>query len=515
MDRQLALPAVSGSRQRKSRLLASGDGPGGSLRSWKVASLFLLGSILLQGAWSLAIPPFMGNDEIDHAYRASEVARGDWGPPRVVAQHGVGELVRVPDRTVSAASDACQAVDYYGPDNCIPVARYRDGSVEIASSAARYSPVYYWLVGFVGKPFQGVAALYVMRAATIALCSSLFALSAYCVTRWARTSWPYVGLVAAMTPVSIYSGSVVAPNGVEIAAAVWLWAALFGIATKGSENECAALVRHAGLAAALLVLPRTLGPFWLATIGFTWAIAAGRVRLGQVVRAADWGARAAWGFAGTAIAWAIWWDLAAQPNMPSSTTNLKLGSPWHILPGQLPLWLLQVIAAFPRRHDAAPAPVYAIWLLLFAVLVFLALRKARAKRALLVALALGVLIPVAMTAPTYSAVGPVWQGRYGLPYLSGIAIASGWALDQSRGSKAPTGWTLWVGAAGIALAYSLSVVHAGQLAHSRLAGAAHSDLLAASHAWILTALTVAGCSIWLLGTVLARHLAEPSPSITG
>jgi hypothetical protein len=40
--------------------------------------LVLVGVMLLQSAWILAVPPFRGSDEFDHAFRAAGVATGQW-----------------------------------------------------------------------------------------------------------------------------------------------------------------------------------------------------------------------------------------------------------------------------------------------------------------------------------------------------------------------------------------------------------------------------------------------------
>lgn len=43
-----------------------------------IVLLVVAGSFLLQAAWILAVPPFRGMDEPDHAYRAESVAAGRW-----------------------------------------------------------------------------------------------------------------------------------------------------------------------------------------------------------------------------------------------------------------------------------------------------------------------------------------------------------------------------------------------------------------------------------------------------
>ena len=73
------------------------------------ASLLAAGVLLVQLAWILTVPPFRGIDEFDHAYRAAAVAHGQWLPRASASVRGHGEYV------------------------------------EVASGAARYNPVFYWL----------------------------------------------------------------------------------------------------------------------------------------------------------------------------------------------------------------------------------------------------------------------------------------------------------------------------------------------------------------------------------
>ena len=82
----------------------------------------MLGTLLMQAAWWLALPPFRGTDEFDHAYRAAAVAGGQWRPSGEIAAHGRGELVTVPRSLVSAAEPVCSSYPYTGHDNCHPVA---------------------------------------------------------------------------------------------------------------------------------------------------------------------------------------------------------------------------------------------------------------------------------------------------------------------------------------------------------------------------------------------------------
>ncbi len=99
----------------------------------------------------------------------------------------------------------------------------------VASGAGRYHPLFYAVIGTPALPFHGDTALYVMRAATALLAAAFVWLAIRAASTWARTRWPYLGIVVACTPVVVYSSSIAAPNGVEMMAALALWMSLIGL----------------------------------------------------------------------------------------------------------------------------------------------------------------------------------------------------------------------------------------------------------------------------------------------
>ncbi len=134
-----------------------------------------VGILLAQAAWILALPPFRGSDEFDHAYRAAGVASGQWRLTEY-AREGRGMVVEVPADLVAAASGQCDSLKYTGHDNCHPISDAGDGRVTVATAAGNYNPLFYWVIGTAAKPFHGAAALYAMRIATAVLCAVGFAL---------------------------------------------------------------------------------------------------------------------------------------------------------------------------------------------------------------------------------------------------------------------------------------------------------------------------------------------------
>ena len=161
-----------------------GAGMRAQVRAWWVTfAVAFVGVTLVQLAWALAVPPFRGSDEHDHAYRASEVADGEWRPDYVPPEHGRGDLITVRRDIVAAAHPVCTWLKYTAHDDCNGVRRIDDRHVLVASAAARYNPAFYWVIGSVAKPWTGAAALYAMRAAAAAMCAAAIA---GCAGSWAR-----------------------------------------------------------------------------------------------------------------------------------------------------------------------------------------------------------------------------------------------------------------------------------------------------------------------------------------
>lgn len=452
----------------------------------------LVGVLLLQTAWILVVPAFRGLDEHDHAYKAAAVARGDWSATHEQPSGQWGELVKVPRDLVTAAHPVCDWLRYTTYASCTPLRTSSGGQVEVTSSAARYNPVFYFVIGSAARPFSGDAALYAMRAGAAVMCAVMLALAAATLRgRDGEGRWAVVGLVAATSPIVVYSTSVAAPNGLEMASAAVVWAAASRLATGGTGTRGLLATLVAG--AVPLASLRALGPLWLCLILAVVLVAFGAAHVRRLGRRTD--ARSALAVVGLAVIAGITWSLAASTNAPPPADGTGAReSVWAALPVQVFLWLLQSVGAFPARDDPAPPVVYAVVLIAWAALVGMAVRYAsrRQRRALLVVVAVSVLLPSAVTVATYSAVGTAWQGRYTYPVAMGALILAGLILDRADvGSQR---------ALKVASALAVVGVTISQLASQlRVLGAdAPTEPLAQASAWPLPAaasvvvLTVAG-----------------------
>lgn len=395
---------------------------------WSAPALVLLGMLLVQTAWILATPPFRGIDEVDQAYRAAAVARGEWvaeGTP----QHGRGGLVTVPAGIVAAAHAQCAALSYMKHDNCNPAEKLPHGEVRVASAASRYNPVFYWVVGSVALPFKGAVALYVMRAVSALLCALGLAIAAWCMGRSSRTRWPMAGLLLAVTPVFAYSTVLPAPNGLEMVAGLVLWCSL--LALGGERRPGDGWVLGWVIAASLsLVTLRSLGPLFAVLIVLC-VLVARRMEVGAI-----WWAHCRWLVTDVVLTLlatmaSVWWILAQSPLGASGRDYSKV--PYTDVLHVLPLGIFQTIAAFPLLSERAPSFVYIVYLALVVAILVFALRRCRGswRQALILGLALSQVMPLVLSLAGLRTVGIVWQGRYGLPLVAGLTVLAGVVLDRT------------------------------------------------------------------------------------
>ena len=233
------------------------------------------------------------------------------------------------------------------------------------------------MIGTAARPFDGSAALYAMRIATALLSGAFIWAAARAASTWARTRWPYLGIAVACTPVALYSATIAAPNGVEIMAALSLWMSLIGLLLARPEH-IRGLAANAAVSGAALATLRPLGPLWCLVI--VGAVLVGvRAQPGRVTELLRRPAVLAGGLvvllgAVQGTAWVLAMD--ALKIGSGGTGHTSLGSRLGVGAREIPVWMLQTIAAFPLRNENTHPAVYVCYLTLFLVVVILALRSA-------------------------------------------------------------------------------------------------------------------------------------------
>jgi hypothetical protein len=411
------------------------------------------------------MPPFAGMDEWDHVYRASSVAHGQWIAPPSQATRGTGAFVQVPSDIVRAARTECERLNYGGENECIGTA---NGELtEVASGAGRYHPLYYAMVGWPSQFLDGEAALYGMRLVGLLLCWTLLMASLWLLRRW---SGPLLGLVVcfALTPTVIYASVIVAPNGMEMASGLALWAALATLVHERRRDALDLWTVGLGVVSGTLLLSlRSLGPLWAAMIvGLAllawpglWPRAADLLRSRKGVIAALW-------LGGVALG-SVWW-IRSQGALKVGTSDegtFDLGERVGRSLRETLVWTFQYIGAFPYRNNPAPALIYVTALTVLITIGVMAVRRATRRERWAIALTVGAAyaIPVGITVATMEKFGTAWQGRYALPLLLGVAILCGIALD--RAVTRPRAWVLYGAVVLYMLTHAVATVNTWWLEH--------------------------------------------------
>ena len=449
----------------------------------------------------ITIPPFRGIDEIDHVYRAAAVAQGD-----VVAgaraSDGRGWLVEVPPSLVAAAESQCRQLHYYGRDNCEAVAVTADGDALIASSAASYHPAFYWVIGTAARPFDGTGALYAMRIVAALMCLLFLGLAAWAIGRL-PTRWPTAALMLAVSPVLVYSTTVAAPNGLEMSAGLSLWCSLLGFAQDDDSARGRRLLSAAIASAVVLGTLRLIGPLFILLIVVSvaalqwqsfWMAVRRQLRLFAVGVA----------LVAASVAEFAWWTfgphaLATDAVGPEGPTTLDLGN--------LVLWPLQSIAAFPLRDQPGALVVYPVVGALVIALVLVALYggTCRERMVLLASLTVALTLPVVLTLVTLKSTGVIWQGRYGLPYAVGFVLVAG-VIRGRHVSRCSLPWSLTIPCL---FGYSVAVVACLlKVAHIEMSGNAAS---ASDPVWQAPGVVPIGVLVALAVTCFAAALSGGAP----
>ena len=179
-------------------------------------------------------PPFRGMDEFEHVFRAAGVASGQWQLTEPVEDaRGLWSTARGPPgrrhRAVLVAA-LHRTHDLRGRR-----ARQRLGAG--GERGRRLQPGV-----LLGRRDRGRAHLrgdgVVRHAVHLRLpVRPLIAASAAAVRTWAPGPWVVVGMVLGTSPTLLYSTTVVAPNGLEMAAGLCLWASLLGLGAPGVTDR--------------------------------------------------------------------------------------------------------------------------------------------------------------------------------------------------------------------------------------------------------------------------------------
>ncbi len=328
-----------------------------------------------------------------------------------------------PDRPASCQSD---------------VRRHPPGLAEADTSAGRYNPLYYGLVGWPSLILEGAASLYAMRIVSGILVSVFTALTATVIGGWRRRLLPTLGLLVAVTPTFMFLGGMVNPNALEATATMAAFTAALSLVLHPDPRRTTLLAVVLGGAGAVAANSRGLSPLWLAVVLGGVFFVAPRPRVWQALRPAS--VRIALGVIAAAAVAAVTWTLVAGAlPSPAGTVHYPgVGtSPFAGFVATVSNTFdygREMIGLFGWLDTPAPFVVFFLWSAFVGVGAAAAIILLRRRRRLIAigGIATFVALPAVVAGLYVTTGGYIWQGRYALPLFACLAILVGSLLPPPR-----------------------------------------------------------------------------------
>lgn len=399
--------------------------------------LVLAGWVLLSVAWIFGNPEFAGPDEHSHYLRALEVGRGNLiTEHRPDAATGGTEAalrrnreitfeVRVPGGK-GPPEPGCYVNDRDVDAGCLDRQRPPAEEVETTTPVGNYQPLPYLLPGLAIRLADSPGpALRLARAVNALLVLLLLYLALRMV--WSPDAGPIslLGLVVAVTPMAVYSGSVLNGSGPEIAGAIAFACAALRLRRDASCARSPRVWAVIGAAGVVLALSRSTGPAWLVLLAATVIALDGPRAALRYARAGGRAAVAALAALVVAVGLNLAWERAYGPELVTGFANLRAvldeaaGEWWRASS--------EMVGKFSYLEFRLPPVAYVAWFAAGLALVAVALRvSGRRDRAVLAAALLAALVlPMVMWVYAIRQTGFGLQGRYVLPVLAIVPLLAG------------------------------------------------------------------------------------------
>lgn len=378
--------------------------------------LFALG-LCIAMAWGLASPRLNGPDERDHAIRAVGTVRGHLIGDFELGARGYRMNVPVPHQACAPLLD--DQID------CRPSTA--PGEANILTGEFRHPPPYYAIVGLPTLVSLGVNVGYAMRLVSALIGAALLAWALQSAIESGRRIH-VLGVVAATTPIVWFLVATVNPNGLEIAAAICLWSSCFAAATQARLTN--GVVFRCGISLTVLVMSRGISPVYGLMALAAAGVMASAERRSEIVGRRDvrrWLVIAA---AGTAVTGA-WVAVAGfshnvHRDGQDATEVLRLSG----------LYLQQSVGDWLDLNVSLPYAV-AMYALVVVPLIAMGIAKSRPRdrTVVLTLLAIALVLPLTSDILNLPPIASAWQGRYGLPMVTGVVIVAAYACQTEVGTR--------------------------------------------------------------------------------
>ncbi len=398
----------------------------------------MLGFVLLSAAWLFSTPPDAAPDETVQYLRALGISKGQLlGPREPLRPSAVANLA---DGGSRAAEQTWIDHDRRGVvvpaalsppgEPCVGRRDANGACIEVSYTGDYYPTAYVLPAVGISAAHSWQTALFLSRVGSLAQVL-LFLVLALILTG-PRPGWRLVGLLAATTPMVLFIGSMMNPDGLVIAANLAFVAGLLRLRRDPAGFPGWAWVSLVA-SGAVTVLAWQLGPLFVAVDLAVWAalMGGGGLRTLYSIRRRQvfCGAAAMIGAAALFVAYG-----RAAGVLHSSVTFASPLSAVHGGLRQLGPALIGAVGEFGRQDVALPGAMVRGWwvavIALFAVAIWLGTRRERG--VLAVAALLGLAFPVVFFAFSYRLSGFGVEGRYVLPILAVTPMLAGDVIEGAR-----------------------------------------------------------------------------------
>lgn len=444
--------------------------PGSGSRSSTNFVAVLFAVAIAAGCYVLGTPRHGGPDEPAHAVRSAAIVRLQFsGASDEVDRRA--EVFEVPEM-VGSPNPQCWAFQPAQPAGCATIDGVGTDDVPTPSSADDYAPWSYVLPGLASF-VPWVSGYHYLARSLMAVLPVLLVASALVRAR-RRGRLAATAVFLGTTPIVWFSMTIVNPSALAVAGGLALWVAWIVPSTRRHDVLLA-------LAWAAVLLPRRDGPLWATLIVLTvwaaagttprdrWASASPAVRGALVVAAvaAPLTSLALTGvspnllisFAPVSIVVitvaAEWW---AAPRTPRERVVAATGSAviaivmilvgFAVAPGNFDTEDLRLVAGSTGEHLRqlvgvlgwldTPVPLAAVivfWAAFGGVVAVVFLENRRAAVAGMAAV-VGLVVVAWILELAQGSASAYWQGRYSMPFFSGVAFVMCSALDRDRSTTA-------------------------------------------------------------------------------
>ena len=417
--------------------------------------------------WAVANPLGNSADEPAHISRAASVVRGDPIGKHVAHQPAAFTEISVPRTyalTLNGSGGLTGAHDCYHFRPTVPASCEKTQSssrtVRVATYVGRYPLLYYAAVGLPSLLTNSLAGVYLMRVMSVLLSAALLAVAFAVARKWGASPLLVGALMVVATPTEVFLAASVNPNGLEVAAAICLWAVGSVLVLDCATDPPTGLVIATAGSACVLALTRPISTVWVFLAVATFA-AAGWARVPVRMLLARRDVQAAIVAVATASAAAVTWVVAVRGLTVVPEGPIAPGTPLtrvaSVAASQLWLGLAQSAGTF--GWDDTHEPELAVAALVFALSIPFVLCLARAPRrdvrVLLGLLGLSAIVPLALVVAAARRDGIEAQGRYFVPLWVGVPIfaaATQHSLPRVRARRLSRAMALSA-AAGLVLAF--------------------------------------------------------------